>query len=69
MPAGEVGVAVAVLWRSANLHACDASAALQLVVGVAGGALLQLEQVPQVREGKVSLNIFLLISNQCWNNI
>ena len=45
---------------SPNFDPWHAPAALELVVGVAGGALLQLEQVPQVGERKVTLNILLL---------
>ena len=60
VPAREIGVAVAVLRGSPHLDPGHTPAALQLVVGVAGGALLQLEQVPQVREGEVTLHILLL---------
>ena len=60
VPAGEVGVAIAVLRGAPDLNPGDAPAALELVVGVAGGALLQLEQVPQVREGEVTFHILLL---------
>ena len=49
-----------VLRESSNHDPGHAPAALELVVGVAGGALLQLEQVPQVREGEVTLHILLL---------
>ena len=48
VPTREIGVAVAVLRGSPHLNPGHAPAALQLVVGVAGGALLQLEEVPQV---------------------
>ena len=62
-PERHVGVAVRVVRRGFDLHSGHTSPALELVVGLAGRVGLQLEEVPQVREGEVALNALLLVQS------
>ena len=60
-PLRHVWVAVRVFWRRSHLHPRHAPPALKLVVGIARGVGLQLEQVPQVWQGEVPLHVLLLV--------